>query len=126
MHRTPFHDSIATFSPVRVSISLTSYGVHDGLKHRVKLSETRLVRPPSHEWSSTPPPTLVSVPEALSFICRSRRGWSMYTRPRNYLFAGATLFAIAAAPIAASAQQTLAPVRVTASVEHADRLAVQA
>jgi hypothetical protein len=50
----------------------------------------------------------------------------MYTRTRNHLFAGAALFAIAAAPIAASAQQTLAPVRVTASVEHADRLAAQA
>ena len=50
----------------------------------------------------------------------------MYTRTRNYLFAGATLFAIAATPIAASAQQTLAPVRVTASVEQADRYAAQA
>ncbi len=50
----------------------------------------------------------------------------MYTRTRNYLFAGATLFAIAAATIDASAQQTLAPVRVTASVEQADRLAAEA
>lgn len=50
----------------------------------------------------------------------------MYTRTRNYLFAGGMFLAIAAAPVAASAQQTLAPVRVTANVEHADRLALQA
>ena len=50
----------------------------------------------------------------------------MYTRTRNFLLAGGALFAIAAAPIAVSAQQTLAPVRVTASVEHADRLAAEA
>jgi hypothetical protein len=50
----------------------------------------------------------------------------MYTRTRNNLFAGAVLFAIAAAPIAASAQQTLTPVRVTANVAYADRLAVEA
>ena len=50
----------------------------------------------------------------------------MYTRTRNFLFAGGILFAVAAAPIAASAQQTLAPVRVTANVEYADRLALKA
>jgi hypothetical protein len=50
----------------------------------------------------------------------------MYTRTRNFLFAGGILFAVAAAPIAASAQQTLAPVRVAANVEYADRLAAQA
>ena len=50
----------------------------------------------------------------------------MYTRTRNFLFAGGMLFALAAAPIAASAQQTLAPVRVTANVEYADRLAAEA
>lgn len=50
----------------------------------------------------------------------------MYTRTRNFLFAGGTLFALAAAPIAASAQQTLAPVRVTANVAYADRLASDA
>lgn len=50
----------------------------------------------------------------------------MYTSTRNYLFAGGMILALAAAPIAASAQQTLAPVRVTANVEYADRLAVQA
>jgi hypothetical protein len=50
----------------------------------------------------------------------------MYTRTRNFLFAGATLFAIAAAPAAASAQQTLAPVRVTANIARADRLASEA
>jgi hypothetical protein len=50
----------------------------------------------------------------------------MYTQTRNYLFAGGILFAIAAAPVVASAQQTLAPVRVTANVAHADRLAAEA
>ncbi len=50
----------------------------------------------------------------------------MYTRTRNFLLAGGALFAIAAAPIAASAQQTLAPVRVTESVERADRLSAEA
>jgi hypothetical protein len=50
----------------------------------------------------------------------------MYTRTRNYLFAGGLLVAAAAAPLTASAQQALAPVRVTANIANADRLAAQA
>jgi hypothetical protein len=50
----------------------------------------------------------------------------MYTRTREYLLAGGILFAVASAPIAASAQQTLAPVHVTESVAIADRLSAEA
>ena len=50
----------------------------------------------------------------------------MYTRTRNYLLAGGMLVAIAAAPLTASAQQSLAPVRVTANLANADRLASEA
>jgi hypothetical protein len=50
----------------------------------------------------------------------------MYTKTRDYLFAGGILLAVAAAPVVASAQQTLAPVRVTANIAYADRLASEA
>lgn len=50
----------------------------------------------------------------------------MTTHMRNFLMAGGMLLAVAAAPVAASAQQKLPPVRVTASVEHADGLMLRA
>ena len=50
----------------------------------------------------------------------------MNTHMRNFLMAGGMLLAVAAAPVAASAQQKLPPVRVTASVEYADNLMLRA
>ena len=50
----------------------------------------------------------------------------MNTHMRNFLMAGGMLMAVAAAPVAASAQQKLPPVRVTASLEYADGLALKA
>ena len=50
----------------------------------------------------------------------------MTTHMRNFLMAGGMLLATAAAPVAASAQQKLPPVRVTASVEYADGLMLRA
>ena len=50
----------------------------------------------------------------------------MTTHMRNFLMAGGMLLAIAAAPVSASAQQKLPPVRVTASLEYADGLALKA
>ena len=50
----------------------------------------------------------------------------MPTHMRNFLMAGGMLLAVAAAPNAASAQQKLPPVRVTASLEYADGLMLRA
>ena len=50
----------------------------------------------------------------------------MPTHMRNFLMAGGLLMAVAAAPAAASAQQKLPPVRVTASLEYADGLMLRA
>ncbi len=50
----------------------------------------------------------------------------MTTHMRNFLMAGGMLLAVAAAPVAASAQQKLPPVRVTASLEYADGLMLRA
>jgi ATP/maltotriose-dependent transcriptional regulator MalT len=50
----------------------------------------------------------------------------MTTHMRNVLMAGGMLMAVAAAPVSATAQQKLPPVRVTASAEYADDLALRA
>ena len=50
----------------------------------------------------------------------------MTTHMRNVLMAGGMLMAVAAAPGSATAQQKLPPVRVTASVQYADDLALRA
>lgn len=50
----------------------------------------------------------------------------MNTHARNVLMAGGMLLAVAAAPVSATAQQKLPPVRVTASTEYADKLALEA
>ena len=50
----------------------------------------------------------------------------MNTHMRNFLMASGMLMAVAAAPVAASAQQKLPPVRVTASLAYADGLALRA
>jgi len=50
----------------------------------------------------------------------------MNSHMRNVLMAGGMLLAVAAAPVSATAQQKLPPVRVTASTEYADKLAFKA
>ena len=50
----------------------------------------------------------------------------MTTHIRNFLMAGGMLLAVAAAPVAASAQQKLPPVRVTATLAHAEALMLRA
>ena len=50
----------------------------------------------------------------------------MPTHMRNFLMAGGMLLAVAAAPVSASAQQKLPPVRVTAALERADGLMLRA